>query len=340
MAKRSQSEQPPTVAVSPVPEAATSRERILRTAGTAMSWQLLNLSWGQPLDVLKVHKQLVTPDLSYIKIARQLVAEQGLTGLWTAAGTKMAQQLAKSAGRGVAVNEIYHEMGRIFTEDVRQRYPLAKEFTTAWTVALLDALVTTPMDVCKTRQIGGVQSFWQVMGNMWNQSSQSMMARHYGTPGAAFSSVQNAYTGFGVGYCKLGVSWSTFLVTQEMFKSGYRAQTGNQELSKSAIVASGVGSGVAKVFVTAPIESIKARLQGPEAIARGELNVFSVARHLWQEQGLRGFFRGSVPRLGHGVAAGVGGAVTMAYSWSLRNQPETASWVSAVNQPADEERGR
>lgn len=316
---------------SPNISATQKAERFFKTAGTAMSWQLINLSWGQPLTVLKTIKQLSPVNPSYVEIGRKIVAERGLTSLWQAAGTTLFQQLAKAGGRGMAANEIYHAMGEYFTEDMQQRYPLAKEITTAWTVALLDSCVTTVMDVVRTRQIGHNISAVGVFQHIWQNSAKGQMAQNYGIPGRLLASIADSNTSFNVSYAKLTASWSSFFITQKISKDIYKGVTGEEKLSPAAVVGSGVFSGVVKVGVSAPLDIIKTIKQNAEPSASGSYSIWSVAGKIWQEQGVRGFFKGSGPRLAHSVAGCVGGAITMAIHNHTREKHAETTWQEKVS---------
>jgi solute carrier family 25 folate transporter 32 len=161
-------------------------------------------------------------------------------------------------------------------------------------------VLTNPIWVLKTRMVSSDRSAAGAYPSMWAGAVQ--LYRHEGLIGF--------YRGLGVGL--LGVShgavqFAVYEPAKRMYLTrrrrmrgsgvGYDAEdamAGDRYHNEATIVLSTLAKLVAGA-VTYPLQVLRSRLQNYDAEERFGRGIGGVARQLWREEGIRGFYRGLMP---------------------------------------------
>lgn len=101
--------------------------------------------------------------------------------------------------------------------------------------------------------------------------------------------MQRMYTGMAATAFRDGVYTTAVFVGKSMMKP-YTAQVISNE--KVADIAAAMSAGISAGLVTHPVDTVKTRQQA----ANKKMSFTEVARQVYQEKGILGFFKGSLPR--------------------------------------------
>lgn len=107
----------------------------------------------------------------------------------------------------------------------------------------------------------------------------------------------------------------------EYFKRGYSERKTRLEARKDGMVTTaesavfGSLSGAVAAGLTTPLDVLKTRIMIARRAERGKQGMMAVAREVQAQDGMRGFFRGFVPRVGW---ISTGGAIFLgSYQWAM-----------------------
>ncbi|XP_014230306.1 putative tricarboxylate transport protein, mitochondrial [Trichogramma pretiosum] len=107
---------------------------------------------------------------------------------------------------------------------------------------------------------------------------------------------RGVYQGLGPTMIKQGSNQAIRFFVMESCKDWYKGGDNSKPVPKLVVGAFGAIAGAASVYGNTPIDVIKTRMQGLEASKYK--NSWDCAVKIWQNEGPRAFYKGTVPRLG------------------------------------------
>lgn len=146
-------------------------------------------------------------------------------------------------------------------------------------------LAVTPMETVKVKFINDQRSanpkfrgFFHGVGQIVKQEGLS-----------------GVYKGLTATIIKQGSNQAIRFYVMESLKDLYKGDDHTKPVPKLVVGAFGAVAGAASVFGNTPIDVVKTRMQGLEASKYK--NTFDCAVKIWQNEGPRAFYKGTIPRL-------------------------------------------
>ncbi|KAK1972791.1 mitochondrial carrier [Colletotrichum sublineola] len=173
---------------------------------------------------------------------------------------------------------------------------LTKEYLTTQDFFVSSALagaftqvMTNPVWVIKTRMISSDRTAAGAYQSMW--SGAKVLYRSEGWRGF--------YRGLGVGLIGVShgaVQFAVYEPAKKMYFAGRQRKGDNDgRLSNEATVVISSAAKLVAGAVTYPYQVLRSRLQTYDADERFGRGIRGVVARMWQEEGLRGFYRGLIP---------------------------------------------
>ncbi|KAL0484077.1 solute carrier family 25 member [Acrasis kona] len=226
-----------------------------------------------PLDVIKTRKQARTiPDgKSLAQSIRFIVSKEGITGLWRGLAPAVVMQVPSTG----LYYSTYDNIRRNIDEDW-----VYSPLVAGTSARLLAATVTSPFEYIRTVA-----------------QSSSSMDKKTGLGLLKNMSYKNMWTGLWPTILRdtpfSAIYWMCYESSKKKLRSHFSAD--NQPEIFLTSFASGALAGSLAATVTTPIDVVKTRIQSD---ANGvHIRMWDTAKQIHAEDGIKGFFRGYVPRM-------------------------------------------
>jgi len=181
-------------------------------------------TFTHPLDNIKYLLQCNPKHQKVRHVALELFQEEGFWGFYTGFGANLGRVMVKQFWRWPVL------MGFPSYLEKKKITPLKGQLYTGLTLATLDAFGTTPLEKARIVLITSIHhnksiTTWDVMKQGWR--------------------------GVTPYWLKLSANWSSFLISQRLYRSTYREYVGRQQLSifELAFIGTAVG-GTVSLFST------------------------------------------------------------------------------------------
>ncbi|KAK7456028.1 hypothetical protein Landi51_02272 [Colletotrichum acutatum] len=162
-------------------------------------------------------------------------------------------------------------------------------FVSSALAGALTQVLTNPVWVLKTRMLSSDRTAAGAYANMW--TGARLLYRSEGLRGF--------YRGLGVsliGVSHGAVQFAVYEPAKKMYFAGRqrKGDNGGRLSNEATVVISSVAKLVAGA-VTYPYQVLRSRLQNYDADERFGRGIRGVVKRIWQEEGVRGFYRGLMP---------------------------------------------
>ncbi|KAK0379677.1 hypothetical protein CLIM01_02932 [Colletotrichum limetticola] len=162
-------------------------------------------------------------------------------------------------------------------------------FVSSALAGALTQVLTNPVWVLKTRMLSSDRTAAGAYANMW--TGARLLYRSEGLRGF--------YRGLGVsliGVSHGAVQFAVYEPAKKMYFAGRqrKGDNGGRVSNEATVVISSVSKLVAGA-VTYPYQVLRSRLQNYDADERFGRGIRGVVKRIWQEEGVRGFYRGLMP---------------------------------------------
>ncbi|KAF7195562.1 Tricarboxylate transport protein, partial [Pseudocercospora fuligena] len=259
-----------------------------------------------PTEYLKTRSQLRSASgqtVNALKILQQTISQQGFFGLYTGCSALVAGTAVKAGVRFLAFDSIKNaladDFGRLSTANGILAGMLAGAAESVVAVTPTERIKTALIDDAK-----GAKRFRSTLHGI------IVLVREQGLTGI--------YRGLVSTTIKQSATSAVRMGTYNAIKSKYVSRYGHSPTGIAETFAMGAASGFMTVYATQPLDTIKTRSQS----ARGERMSAAIVS-IWQDGGLRAFWRGSSMRLGRLLFSG--GIVFAAYEQISQLMRLTAS---------------
>ncbi|RDW89312.1 mitochondrial carrier protein-like protein [Coleophoma cylindrospora] len=263
-----------------------------------------------PLDVIKtrlqVHRSTSSAPISSLSVLRSLTSNaspiqslyRGLTpnlignsfswGIFFYFKSRIEDSIGELRNRPINDSHSF----------IRGQYKLgwSDHFVASGSSGLLIAVGTAPIWVLKTRIVttdkgsdGAYTSMWQGAKDIWKTEG---LRGFYRGLGASCLGVSHGAVQFAV-YDSMKSFWAGYLErTPRTIASGGKDRDGEQKLSNTATTICSLSSKVIAGVTTYPYQPIRSRMQTKNAEERFGKGFTGVAKRIFREEGIRGFYRG------------------------------------------------
>ncbi|SMY23013.1 unnamed protein product [Zymoseptoria tritici ST99CH_1A5] len=231
---------------------------------------------------LKVHSNL--PTASPFRLLQQTVSSEGLAGLYTGCGALVIGTALKAGVRFTTFDAIRNALA-----DEQGRLSSARGVFAGMLAGATESVIAvTPTERIKTALIDdakGAKRFRSTMHGI------SILIQEQGIAGIYRGLVSTTAKQAGTSAVRMGA--------YNAMRSQYQTRYGTAPVRVYETFAMGAIAGVATVYATQPLDTIKTRSQS----ARGERLLDAIVG-TWRDGGVKGFWRGSTMRLSRLVLSG------------------------------------
>ncbi len=209
------------------------------------------LSITQPIDVLKIRKQCSTDDTSTVGIARKILEADGLRGFYRGFTPQLTRNSLRQAWNWPIITHLppFFEKQGMSTMQAQVGAGLV--------ISIADILFTNPLD-------------WMRIQSVVQRKTPTLQKTY-----------QTGWRGAGINWCRVSVSWITFLSAQKYLREYYRSSDGSlsaKNTCKTAFLVAGLVSAV-----SAPFDFANTLKQGKNASIRSIL----------RQRNILGFWKGA-----------------------------------------------
>ncbi len=223
--------------------------------------------------------------------------EEGLRGYFGGLGTTL---IAAPIGNALYFGSYEFAKTRLFalqSSESAQLWPSAVYFIAGGFGELVSSLVNVPLEVIKCRlQLGKNPA--QATGGWSSQTQNYRHSLHALTRIAEHEGLKGLYAGFRA-CVAVDVTFSAFsFLFFENLKATTRRDVGHVDFSLLELLVMGSISGAGAAFLTNPLDVVCVRQMTRESSPQGG-RIGHELQQIWTQDGLRGFWRGTIPRMMH-----------------------------------------
>jgi solute carrier family 25 citrate transporter 1 len=238
-----------------------------------------------PFDFAKTRTQLrsATP-IGPLQVWRSTIASQGVSGIYAGCSVLIAGTALKAGVRFLAFDTIKDMLA-----DDKGRLSTSRAILAGMGAGAAESLLAlTPTERIKTAMIDDAKNAKRFRSA---PHAMAVIVREQGVSGL--------YRGLLSTTLKQSATSAVRMGAYNFLKTQYAVQTGHAPQSAYSTFGMGAIAGVITVYATQPFDTIKTRSQS----SQGE-KFSNAARSVWQDSGIRGYWKGSSMRLGRLVLSG------------------------------------
>lgn len=242
-----------------------------------------------PFEYAKTRSQLkssfTSTPASPIRLLQQTISQQGLTALYTGCGALAAGTALKAGVRFLTFDAIKARLA-----DSQGRVSTTNGILAGMTAGAVESVIAvTPTERIKTALIDDAKGARRIRSTA---HGIGLLLQEQGVR-------QGLYRGLLSTTVKQSATSAVRMGAYNTMACQYAARLNGKRAGMMETFVMGAVAGVVTVYATQPFDTIKTRSQS----AQGERLGAAIAG-VWQEAGLRGFWRGSSMRLGRLVLSG------------------------------------
>lgn len=229
-----------------------------------------------------------------LQIAKETVRAHGALGLYRGLSSLLYFSIPKSAVRFLAF-----EQAKNLLMDETGKMSTGKNFTAGLIAGAVEAIaVVTPMETIKVKLIHDQLS-----------ASPKYKGFFHGIRSiASEQGLAGCYKGLTPTILKQGSNQAIRFMVYYELKKRMLGDDPHAKMSTMQSLFAGALAGGASVLGNTPVDVVKTRMQGLES--HRYTSAFDCAKKIWQHEGITGFYKGTVPRLGR-VCADVAIVMTL-----------------------------
>lgn len=238
-----------------------------------------------PTEYVKTQMQLYEKmgKMGPLQVAKQTMASKGVAGLYRGLSSLLYFSIPKSAVRFAA----FEQARNLLQDPQTGKMTATKNFAAGLAAGVCEAVaVVTPMETIKVKLIHDQLSeqpkykgFFHGVSTIANQNG-----------------ISGCYKGLGPTIIKQGSNQAIRFMVYYDLKRIMLGDDPKAQFSTVQSLFAGVLAGAASVFGNTPIDVVKTRMQGLES--HKYKNALDCAFKIWKHEGVKGFYKGTVPRLG------------------------------------------
>jgi solute carrier family 25 citrate transporter 1 len=220
-----------------------------------------------------------------LRVIGQVIHKEGFRSLYTGCSTLVVGTIAKDSIRFLIFDSIKNAISDPQTHTLSPVRSLAAGLASG---VVVSTLVVTPTEVVKTALIDNSRNTatkpfknpWHAIKSLIKQHGPLALYRGYVT-----TTLKAAGT--------TSVRFGSYNILKDLSKSYDLPQNSGTDFLK------GMCAGIITTYVTQPIDTVKTRAQSVRAMGARE-----AIQSVWQDYGIRGFWKGTTMRLGRTICAG------------------------------------
>lgn len=203
-----------------------------------------------PLDLIKVHKQLLTVDKGTLGYGAQLVKSQGPIGLYSGLTASLGRQMTYSLSRFAAYDYLKYKV----TENKRP-FTVMEKFSVAFSAGIIGGILGTPCDCINVRmQIDSAYAKNNPLRRNYNHVFNGL-GRVYAEEG-----VKSIFKGWEFATIRAGLMTIGQIAMYDIFKETAMKRNLPDNIATHFVCAS--AAGICGVLYTMPLDVLKSKYMG------------------------------------------------------------------------------